>query len=129
MKARLPKGTVFVWGRGDLAGLAAFFRGQGIPCRFLPPDGEGKPLAELLGLAGEEAPLETGGGEQVIFFQGLSGRELDQALAGLRKQGLGQDALKAVATAQNLSWTLGALVEELCREREAFWEGRGGRHG
>lgn len=128
MKARLPKGTVFLWGRGDLAGLAAFFQGKGIPCRFLPSDGEGKPLAELLGLAGEEAPSETGDGEQMIFFQGLSSRELDQALAGLRQQGLGQDALKAVATAQNLSWTLGALVEELRREREDFRGRRGGRH-
>ncbi len=55
--------------------------------------------------------------EPVLVFCGLSGAQLDRALAGLRRLGTPRSVLKAVLTADNGSWTFSALYQELCRER------------
>jgi hypothetical protein len=60
-------------------------------------------------LEGEALP------EPLLIFCHLSPRQLDRALASLRK--LRVSCLKAVLTPTNAQWTLRELYGELCKER------------
>lgn len=56
--------------------------------------------------------------EPLLVLCGFSSAQLDSLLAALRKAGVPQGCLKAVLTPSNANWTLAALYQELCRERE-----------
>lgn len=57
--------------------------------------------------------------EEMLVFCGISGERLDSVLDMLRGSGLSV-SLKAVLTPHNVNWTLAALYQELCAEREQF---------
>ena len=62
--------------------------------------------------AGEPLP------EPLLLLCHLSSPQLDKVLQGLRNAGVPRTCLKAILTPTNAGWTLRALYDELCRERE-----------
>lgn len=64
------------------------------------------------GSAGEPLP------EPLLLLCHLSSPQLDKVLQGLRNAGVPRTCLKAILTPTNAGWTLRALYDELCRERE-----------
>ena len=85
--------------------------------------------AELSRTAGELCGLGAGGSapsallqpfrEEMLLMAFFPDGLIDRFLAALRAAGLG-GILKCVLTSVNAAWTLLALHQELCREREAF---------
>lgn len=61
---------------------------------------------------------------EMLVMAWLSGRQVDQVLAALRRQKVGKLDYKAVLTPQNQHWDAWSLFEELKREHEAFAQGR-----
>ncbi len=55
---------------------------------------------------------------QGLRLRRLTAGQLDRLLAALQKAGVPRTCLKAVLTPTNAQWTLRALYQELCRERE-----------
>jgi len=94
-------------------------------CRVqaVPPDRFGDTLADILSGAAPSGGAAEPFTEELLVMSGLSDRQLDALLAGLRRQKVGV-ALKAVVTPTNVGWTVQELYAELCREREAFAAGR-----
>lgn len=68
-------------------------------------------------LDGEASSEGTCAEQELLLFSGFSGAELNEAVAALRQAGL-YVPLKAVRTAQNGSWPLNALIDELNAEHE-----------
>lgn len=64
------------------------------------------------GSAGEPLP------EPLLLLCHLSSPQLDKVLQGLRNAGVPRTCLKAILTPTNAGWTLRALYDELCLERE-----------
>lgn len=58
--------------------------------------------------------------EPLLIFCSLSNAQLDRLLAALRRMEAPRSVLKAVLTPDNAGWTLSALYQELCRERQAM---------
>ena len=59
---------------------------------------------------------------------GLSGRQLDAFLRGIRQKAGGTVALKAILTETNMEWDSVQLYQELQRERQAMEaQGREGK--
>lgn len=58
--------------------------------------------------------------EPLLIFCSLSSAQLDRLLAALRRMEVPRSVLKAVLTPDNAAWTLSALYQELCRERQAM---------
>lgn len=58
--------------------------------------------------------------EPFLIFCSLSSAQLDRLLAALRRMEVPRSVLKAVLTPDNAAWTLFALYQELCRERQAM---------
>lgn len=78
--------------------------------------------ALVQGLAPAEAPPghPTAVPEPLLIFCSLSSAQLDRLLAALRRMEVPRSVLKAVLTPDNAAWTLSALYQELCRERQAM---------
>lgn len=75
--------------------------------------------------AGENAPEASAAKapavpEPMLIFCSLSSAQLDRLLAALRRMEVPRWVLKAVLTPDNAGWTLSALYQELCRERQAM---------
>lgn len=115
--------TVLLWSAGSAPWrekLPALCTIQGLRLRTLSPADLDLPLARLA--AGEWAEGEAGAPlpEPLLLFCHLNSAQLDRLLPALRKAGVPRTCLKAVLTPHNASWTLRALYEELCKEREAM---------
>lgn len=77
------------------------------------------PLAQGLAPAGE-IPAAPPIPEPMLIFCSLSNAQLDRLLTALRRMEVPRSVLKAVLTPDNAAWTLSALYQELCRERQAM---------
>lgn len=77
------------------------------------------PLAQGLAPAGE-IPAAPSVPEPMLIFCSLSNAQLDRLLTALRRMEVPRSVLKAVLTPDNAGWTLFALYQELCRERQAM---------
>lgn len=97
-----------------LAGLAA---------RQVPPMEQGQTLSAALSLTPPEAAPGAVHGAMLVFFA-TPHDQMDTFLTQLRRRGLALGALKAVATATNLTWPAPKLFTELRREHRAMG-GRG----
>ncbi len=127
MKARVHTGAVLLCcfeDPGELAALRGFFAGRRIAVYTAGAEDLGRTVGALLGLPGGTAQPEGPAGpfspEPALVFSALSDRALEQTLAALREQKLAAGRLKAVLTPHNRGWALGALLEELRRERASF---------
>ncbi len=92
---------------------------HGIAVVNVNPMDSGRTLAAILGVGkgnmGKAEPLPK---EPVLIMYGLGEEQLNEFLDFLRKQA--PVALKAVATAHNLKWTLGYLTKQLMAERAYY---------
>lgn len=115
--------TVLFWGPGPdpwRKKLPAICAIQGLRLRSLFPADLDLPLARLAaGESGTEGAVEPLP-EPLLLFCHLNSIQLDRLLPALRKAEVPQACLKAVLTPHNAGWTLRALYEELCKEREAM---------
>lgn len=68
--------------------------------------------------------IGPGFSEEMLVMAGLSGRQLDAFLRGIRQKTGGTVALKAILTETNMGWNSVQLHQELQRERQAM-EARG----
>ena len=93
---------------------------QGLRLRPLSPADLGHTVLALAqGHSAEEEPPEAEPvDEPILIFCHLTSHQLDSLLKALRKEGIPRACLKAVLTASNSQWTLRALYDELCQERE-----------
>lgn len=95
-----------------------------LPVKTITPDMLSQTVgwcAELPGFAYREVSAAPGylQTEEAMVLRGLTGKRLDALLKAMREENL-NIALKAVVTAQNMSWELQQLLRELRREREAI---------
>lgn len=95
---------------------------QGLRLRPVETSDLGRSLGSLAqGLAhAGEAPAAPPVPEPMLIFCSLSNAQLDRLLAALRRMEAPRSVLKAVLTPDNAVWTLSALYQELCRERQAM---------
>jgi len=95
-----------------------------IRVRPVKPEEYGQPLEAVLGFAAMvQAPEESDVPEEMLVMAGFSAPLMDSFLTGLRQNRVSLP-LKAALTQTNQSWSGTALYRELCREREAFRQGR-----
>ncbi len=130
MKARIQTGVVLLYGFDDQNPktelLLALFRAQRVSVRTVQPQEVGQSIGALLSLPNFTLTGETGPGdpptEKVIVFYAFADAVLDHVLTALRDDELAPDALKAVVTAHNRSWSFAALINELLGEKQSFAE-------
>ena len=130
MKAHVAAGTVLFCGFSapEQAVLEDFCRSRRVLAREVSPALRGQTLGALLGLPGSvPAPAAVSSPAaadsapaKALVFSAFSDAALDRLLSALRAQRLGADALKAVVTPTNRSWTFAALLDELAKERAHF---------
>lgn len=94
------------------------------------PEQTGQTVGFLLGRKGfeeqeGEAPAVT---DPILILDGFSGPRLDALLRALARAKVPRSVFKAVATADNVSWTLARLWEELKKERKALEQGETPAH-
>jgi len=95
-----------------------------IRLRSVPAEAYGQPLETVLGLSDAALPPEEGGvSEEMLVMAGFSSPLMDSFLSALRQSRVSLP-LKAALTQTNRHWSGAALYRELCREREAFLQGR-----
>lgn len=130
--ARTPR-IVLAWGlESDSTALAALEKAAGSLKMTVKPvsaDNLTVTVASLCGLPQGHTTAKFTPGDDVFpaaaVFCGLSDRELDQMLGALK----GVDIpLKAIVTPTSQNWELGALLSELCRERDAIAAQSGAEH-
>lgn len=97
----------------------------GAPVIFVPEEKNGLTVLEVLSLSRAAAPAKLS--EPMAVFHGLSGRELDYALAAIGASGAGI-TLRAVTTPVNLGWTGPRLQKDLAAERNALKKRGGSIH-
>lgn len=104
---------------GEGAAVTELCQQMGFRCRAIPPMEQGQTLSAALGLLPGQGSAGTVSGAMMVFF--ATPRERMEALLdALRTRGLALGALKAVATATNLSWTAPKLYAELRREHRSM---------
>ena len=93
-----------------------------VPCREVPAEAQGHPLGYVLGLDGfppGKAPAEPPFADEMLVMHGLSKRQFNGLLDGLRQAGV-QVPLKAVVTPHNVGWSANQLYAEIRAEHEAM---------
>lgn len=95
----------------------------GFAARQVPPMEQGQTLAAALSLTPPAKAFGAVSGSMLVFFA-TPHDQMDAFLAQLRRRGLALGALKAVATATNLTWPAPKLYAELLREHRSMG-GRG----
>ena len=130
--ARTPR-VILAWavlpGSPEHTALADAASALNAQLRLAEPQDLGRTIAQLCGLPqgrAAAAPAGPGCKETAAVFCGLTDAQLDQALAALRGVNI---PLKAVVTGHNRDWTLGALLVELGRERDAIAAGQAAHQG
>lgn len=98
--------------------------------RAAAPDQTGQQVGFLLGRKDffrteGDAPAVT---DPILILDGLTGPQLDGVLRALAKAKVPRTVFKAVATADNVGWTLFELWQELKKEREALERGEEPAH-
>ncbi|MPN09082.1 hypothetical protein SDC9_156370 [bioreactor metagenome] len=130
MKARIQTGVVLLYGFDDqnpkTETLFKLFRSQRVSVRTIQPQEANQSIGALLSLpnfklAADAAPVEPPT-EKVIVFYAFADAVLDHVLTALRDEALAPDALKAVVTAHNRSWSFAKLANELRGEKQSFAE-------
>jgi len=95
-----------------------------IRIRSVAPEAYGQPLEAVLGFSQPVLLPEEGDvAEEMLVMAGFSSSLMDSFLTGLRHSRVSLP-LKAALTQTNRRWSGAALYRELCREREAFLQGR-----
>ena len=103
--------------------VTALCRRLGMMTRKMKPSDAAVSVGSLAGVSGIPARCEKAAVPEdfcmpeLLIFCGLSEEQLDRFLAEYKKEGMEPIALKAVLTQYNGTWSLGALVRELQRER------------
>ncbi len=139
--SNVEKCVLFYAGTGeeqeaDRVNAAAFFNHRGVELILPRPADAGRLMGELSGLAEQlglalqpddfllpqEALTPT---RQLYWLAGFDRAECTALLKEMAAEGLGGEALKAMATDQNLHWTLAHLIYDVNLEHEligAFME-------
>lgn len=93
--------------------------------RAAAPDQTGQQVGFLLGRRDFEAQAGEPGAvpDPILILDGLTPSQLDAVLRALARAKVPRTVFKAVATADNVNWTLFQLWEELKQEREALERG------
>ena len=93
--------------------------------RAVAPDRTGQQVGFLLGRRDfeEQAGEPSAVTDPILILDGLTSSQLDALLRALAKAKVPRSVFKAVATADNVNWTLFQLWEELKKEREAVQRG------
>lgn len=127
MKARVQTGAVLLCcfeNPDEQDALRRFFTQRRIAVYTAGSEDLGRAVGPLLGQPGGAAQPQGAAAavppEPALVFSALSDRSLEQVLTALREQQLAAGCLKAVLTPHNRGWALGALLEELRRERGAI---------
>lgn len=121
----MPKATLLLYDPTDapwIPKLKQHCAIQGLRLRPVEPSDLGRTvsvLAQGLAAAGD-VPVVPPVPEPMLLFCFLSSAQLDRMLSALRRIGVPRTVLKAVLTPDNAGWTLSALYDELCRERQAM---------
>lgn len=95
-------------------------RSLNIPLQFLPPNAGKEKIGYLIGRKGFQPATADDREEEfdflheVMLFQNIKNKRLDEVLAAFRKENLPHIRYKAVITAFNTLWTL----QRLCRTME-----------
>ena len=127
MKAHLTKepAAALVWGveknSDSYVRLALLCRRYGLALRPVEAGETGCTVGQLLGVEKKgrtPAPLPAADLPAALVMSGL-GNRLDSFVDQLKAQGVAIP-LKAIVTPTNRGWSFGALLAELCREREAL---------
>ena len=103
---------------------------QKLRARAVSPAEYGETVGALAGFGERTGASYTGPGfsGEMLVMAGLSGRQLDAFLRGLRQKCGGTVALKAILTETNMEWDSVQLYQELQRERQAMEaQGREGK--
>lgn len=98
--------------------------------RAAAPEQTGQTVGFLLGRKGfgpsaGDTPTVT---DPILILDGFSGPQLDALLRSLARSKVPRSVFKAVATADNVNWTLAQLWGELKKEREALERGETPAH-
>ena len=103
---------------------------MGLRLRQVRPEEAGQPVGAFAGAAAFQETAESVEmpGEMMVLA-GLTDRQIEVFLSGLRTARVARGTLKAVLTPTNRSWTSAQLYQELCREHEAMQAGRRADHG
>lgn len=104
---------------GESAAILARARADGFSGRVISPLEQGLPLSAALAPAPAPGGFGLVPGQMLVFFATPQER-MYAFLDGLRRDGLALGALKAVATATNLSWPAPKLYAELLREHNTM---------
>ena len=97
---------------------------QGLPCREVSSSEYGHPIGYLAGLEGFGPAEEYAGqgfGAEMLVMSGLTQRQFNGLLDGLRASRAGV-ALKAVITEHNAAWDSVALYKALQEEHDTMRE-------
>ena len=100
---------------------------QKLRAKVVSPGEYGEPVGALAGFGERTGAPYTGPGfsEEMLVMAGLSGRQIEAFLRGLRQKAGAPVALKAVLTETNMGWDSVKLHQELLREHQAFAARRG----
>lgn len=99
---------------------------QGLRLRVVEASDLGRAVGALAqGLAAPTSESPAGEApapvpEPILIFCSLTSAQLDRLLSALRRVEAPRSVLKAVLTPTNAGWSLSALYQELCRERQAM---------
>ena len=130
MKAHIQTGVVLLYGFDEqnpkTTLLLELFRSQRVSVRMVQPSETDQSIGALLSLPNFEPVAGAGAtappAETVLVFYAFADSVLDHVLNALRDDALAPNALKAVVTAHNRSWSFATLVNELRGERQSFAE-------
>lgn len=83
-------------------------------------------LAGFPGMTAKKEKKAPAGYElpELLVFSGMSDKKLDEFLAEYRREGIDTINLKAIVTAENISWSLYELTGELVKERTSILMGQ-----
>ena len=94
-----------------------------IKCRVLPEEAYGQKIGYLLGMKGFQQTKTKDENftfpHEVMVFQHIRGKRLDEVLGKLKDSGIPSVKFKAVVTPFNTLWTLQRLCETMQREHAA----------
>jgi len=94
-----------------------------VKSRVLPEEAHGEKIGFLLGMKGfretKSKDEDFTFPHEVMIFQNIRGKRLDEVLDGLKDAGIPPVKFKAVVTPFNTLWTLQRLCETMQREHGA----------
>ena len=98
--------------------------------RFASPEQTGQTVGFLLGRKGFEAQEGDASDvtDPILILDSFTGPRLDALLRALTRAKVPRSVFKAVATGENVTWTLAQLWEELKKERDALEKGESPAH-